>query len=497
MKNLKLYIVTILILIICIIKPNSICSQDIHFSLFDWQANYNNPALTGFLPETQVGLQYRDQGFRVSEYSYKSYSIFADSYMNREVRDSDHLGVGGSLIVDQAGAGNINTMEALVNLAYHLSLKKSTSTYLSISPQIGFIQRELSSIDNLTFEEELLGGSFSEQFYNSNSQYLDAGFGIALRHKFNKEVDFTLVYSLHHLNDSKNDFSELNVDKIPKRSHAHTSLIYPINERLLAESQIHFHKSDIYRELIFKQSLSLNLSSDKIDRIDFGLGYRSRDALIINFGLSFDRIDLGLAYEVNSSDLSQASSPSAAFEIALKYHLPFSARKDSIYIAFVEPKHFHLAKLPGRLIPDPVFVRSFEKLNLDKLKNDISPNEAKFNIIRLEHIYFDFDKSVVKQKYEPRLAEIKKMLSLYPEGKWTIIGHTDSRGSKTYNQKLSERRLNNVVKWLENNNIFIENLTPIYKGELELVNDCIDGVDCPRSEHRLNRRVTISIRVQK
>lgn len=497
MKHLKLYIVTILILIISIINPNSICSQDIHFSLFDWQANYINPALTGFLPETQVGLQYRDQGFRVSEYSYKSYSIFADSYMNREVRESDHLGVGGSLIVDQAGTGNINTMEALVNLAYHLSLKKSSSTYLSISPQVGFIQRELSSIDNLTFEEELLGGSFTEQFYNSNSQYLDAGLGVALRHKFGTQIDFTLGYSLHHLNDAKTDFSELNVDKIPRRYHVHSSLTYPINKLLKTESQIHFHKSDDFKELIFKQNFSLKLSKKKVNAIDLGMAYRTRDAYIFNFGLSYSKLDIALAYAVNSSDLAQASSPTAAIELGLKYHLPFDTRKDPLDIPFVEVKQFYLNKLPKRETPEPIFIRATRKLILTDLVTSPSTNESSFNIIKLEHIYFNFDRAEVKQQYNIRLNEIKKMLELYPEGEWSIIAHTDSRGSKEYNQLLSKRRLNSVIKWLEDNDIFIQKLKPIFKGESELVNECKDYQYCSRAQHSLNRRVTLSVRVQK
>ncbi len=54
-------------------------------------------------------------------------------------------------------------------------------------------------------------------------------------------------------------------------------------------------------------------------------------------------------------------------------------------------------------------------------------------------LLFDFDKSVVKEEYVPIL---RNLIAYMVENNYdvTIVGHTDSKGSEVYNEKLSLRR---------------------------------------------------------
>ena len=63
-------------------------------------------------------------------------------------------------------------------------------------------------------------------------------------------------------------------------------------------------------------------------------------------------------------------------------------------------------------------------------------------------IHFDVDKSILKIGSEKVLTEIVKLLKGYPNLKIEIQGHTDSKGSKDYNLKLSERRAQTVRSFL-------------------------------------------------
>jgi outer membrane protein OmpA-like peptidoglycan-associated protein len=63
-------------------------------------------------------------------------------------------------------------------------------------------------------------------------------------------------------------------------------------------------------------------------------------------------------------------------------------------------------------------------------------------------IYFDFNKSDIKQESEPALQEISKLLSSNPNLKVFIVGHTDNVGGIDYNMKLSQARADAVVKAL-------------------------------------------------
>jgi OmpA-OmpF porin, OOP family len=63
-------------------------------------------------------------------------------------------------------------------------------------------------------------------------------------------------------------------------------------------------------------------------------------------------------------------------------------------------------------------------------------------------VLFDFDKSVVKSKYNKDLETVAELLKKNPGLKIRIEGNTDNIGTEAYNQKLSERRAAAVKDYL-------------------------------------------------
>ncbi len=74
-----------------------------------------------------------------------------------------------------------------------------------------------------------------------------------------------------------------------------------------------------------------------------------------------------------------------------------------------------------------------------------------------------------------------------------IGSHTDSRGSATSNQSLSERRAKSVVEYLISKGISKDRLFGIGYGENKLINNCADGVQCSESKHSANRRTEFKV----
>ena len=62
-------------------------------------------------------------------------------------------------------------------------------------------------------------------------------------------------------------------------------------------------------------------------------------------------------------------------------------------------------------------------------------------------LLFDFDKSVVKEQYVPILRNVIDYM-VANNYDVTIVGHTDSKGSESYNEKLSMRRAVSVKEKL-------------------------------------------------
>jgi outer membrane protein OmpA-like peptidoglycan-associated protein len=72
--------------------------------------------------------------------------------------------------------------------------------------------------------------------------------------------------------------------------------------------------------------------------------------------------------------------------------------------------------------------------------------------IRIElaaDVLFDFDKSTIKPEAASALHNVAEIIKDEGQGRSVRIdGHTDGKGSASYNQKLSERRAESVKQWL-------------------------------------------------
>ena len=85
-------------------------------------------------------------------------------------------------------------------------------------------------------------------------------------------------------------------------------------------------------------------------------------------------------------------------------------------------------------------------------------------------------------------SKLLPLLAQNPGVKLEIASHTDSRGSSSSNQGLSERRAQSVVNYLISKGINNSLLVANGFGERKLKNRCADGVSCTEREHAANRR---------
>jgi len=65
-------------------------------------------------------------------------------------------------------------------------------------------------------------------------------------------------------------------------------------------------------------------------------------------------------------------------------------------------------------------------------------------------ILFDYDKATIRKESYSALQSIADIMKEYPNTKFLIEGHTDSRGSDAYNMKLSKERAASVHDYLVN-----------------------------------------------
>ncbi len=106
-------------------------------------------------------------------------------------------------------------------------------------------------------------------------------------------------------------------------------------------------------------------------------------------------------------------------------------------------------------------------------------------------VHFEFDRADLNATGRRQVMELGRALSgakMRP-GTFLLVGHTDKRGSRAYNQMLSERRAETVKIELERQfPALISKLEATGRGETQLLYDGDDDTD-----HMLNRRVKITL----
>ncbi len=110
-------------------------------------------------------------------------------------------------------------------------------------------------------------------------------------------------------------------------------------------------------------------------------------------------------------------------------------------------------------------------------------------VLQLKGVTFEFNKDRLRPDSKTVLDTVVEIMKRYPDMLVEVAGHTDSVGSDSYNQKLSERRAEAVRQYLINAGIASGNMTAVGYGKKEPIatNDTDEG-------RELNRRVELRIK---
>jgi outer membrane protein OmpA-like peptidoglycan-associated protein len=104
-------------------------------------------------------------------------------------------------------------------------------------------------------------------------------------------------------------------------------------------------------------------------------------------------------------------------------------------------------------------------------------------------VTFDLNSAVVKSQFRSALDSVASTLGEYPSTYIDIYGHTDSTGSDSYNQGLSERRASSVADYLGSRGVQRARLATMGYGESQL--KC--APETTEADRQCNRRVEIRI----
>ncbi|NVK66640.1 MAG: PD40 domain-containing protein [Flavobacteriales bacterium] len=134
--------------------------------------------------------------------------------------------------------------------------------------------------------------------------------------------------------------------------------------------------------------------------------------------------------------------------------------------------------------------------SIGKLTVDVSLDKSPPLIASIEDqlkeftIYFDYDKSNIRQSEVDIMNEVVRIMNENPELKLMLYAHTDARGTKAYNKRLSNRRAQSSLKYIQKRITNPKRIQAKGLGETQLAVECDE---CTKQQHQLNRRTNFEI----
>ena len=189
-------------------------------------------------------------------------------------------------------------------------------------------------------------------------------------------------------------------------------------------------------------------------------------------------LSASLTYETLPDGVEAGNAVSNATDGAFKIVLPY----DKNYLILATADKFFAQS--ENLNLDSLIKAGYKEIHKDLYLVPIEIGQ----IVRLNNVFFDFDKWDLRPESFVELDRVVKLLSENPAIEIEMSAHTDSRGSDEYNIKLSDNRARSVMEYILSKGIAPNRITSQGYGETQPVatNETDEG-------RQLNRRVEFKI----
>jgi len=301
-------------------------AQDLHFSQFFNSPLTTNPANTGFIPDGdyRLGINYRDQWSSVMSVPYKTMSAFGDVQLMKNKFDNGWIGLGGVILRDVAGSGNLTSTKLYGSVAYHQLL--GYSSLLSLGFNVGMSNKQIN-VSNLKFPDQFDGKFFDNKLPTTvlldktNVSYLDMQVGMNYAYFPTPSIYVNTGFSVHHVNRPHESFfssEATGVDnRVPMRYIGFLNGSFKLNDEVIINPNIYYTRQANVSELVGGLNAHYNLSGDGEYLLIAGAYYRHKEAIIPLVGLGFKDYTFTFTYDATISSLKNFNNSRGAFEFSL------------------------------------------------------------------------------------------------------------------------------------------------------------------------------------
>ncbi|MBS1651555.1 MAG: PD40 domain-containing protein [Bacteroidetes bacterium] len=139
-------------------------------------------------------------------------------------------------------------------------------------------------------------------------------------------------------------------------------------------------------------------------------------------------------------------------------------------------------------------LKTNDTLNLATIKGELTDAQLEKINFDIRPILFDFDKDNINSEAAEILNKNIQVLKQYPSLSINIVGYTDQKGNKLYNQKLSVKRSKSVYNYLTQNGFITKHINKIIGlGASSPILEINKNQPYDKSKFIVNRRVLIKV----
>lgn len=224
---------------------------------------------------------------------------------------------------------------------------------------------------------------------------------------------------------------------------------------------------------------------------------------VIIRGVVRDRDTKDILSDAKVSVVNEAGNVVASSVTLVDGQFEFEVDKGQKYIVKVAREEYNdneVAVGTASLRPnDEAYSEIFLEQKIDETDNSPAPKSMEeedgeaLQVIELEYINYELDKSDVRPDAAATLDKLIAILKEFPDLEIRIESHTDSRGSDEYNMLLSKKRAKAAFDYIVSKGIDPKRLLYHGYGETRLLNKCTNGVECTEEQHEVNRRSIVKV----
>lgn len=313
-------------ILFCLVFVWSANGQDFHFTNNNLFQGYINPGWQDHKVDFSAGFIYRNQGFTVTNNEFNTYG----TQINARIKSKTilkRLHLSGLILSDRSGSGGLNTNFGSMGASYGIPWDESERHHSSIGGRLGLRSFQNGKVKGLHFEEQLLGGMFTENYSFPNIKKMQWDLGIYHSSKITELLKFSVGGSIGLF---PRFHSDLNTNSSSYRYCGIINLDIGLNEFFIVSHGIIYQKINEFQQLTIQGITRYQLPSYNNLAIKAGLGIRRIDALQILFGGEIENWKVGLSYEINTSPLRQASQYNSAVELGLIYKINYKNRQQKL-----------------------------------------------------------------------------------------------------------------------------------------------------------------------